>query len=64
LHDCLKRLALVEPTFYEDEIETFSAKTIDEIFTTRENSYSFFVSTLKENKLPDAINRQAKILRY
>lgn len=64
LHNCLKRLALIEPTFFENEIETFSAATIDEIFTTRENSYSFFVSTLKENKLPDEINRQAKVLRY
>jgi uncharacterized protein (DUF58 family) len=64
LHDCLKRLALIEPLLFEEEIETFSANLIDEIFTTRENSYTFFISTLKENKLPDEINRQAKVLRY
>ncbi len=64
LHDCLKRLALIESTLYETEVDEFSNQVIEEIFTTRENSYTFFVTTLKEEKLPDELNQQAKVLRY
>ena len=64
LHDCLKRLALIEPTFYETEAGDFPFQTQEEIFAVRENSYSFFVTTIKENKLSDEINRKAKILKY
>jgi len=64
LHDCLKRLSLAEPMFFEDEAAELPSQTIDEIFNTQANSYSFFVTTLTENKLPAEINRKTKVLRY
>lgn len=65
LHDCLKRLALIEPTLFEgDSAEEFSPNTQEEIFAARQNSYTFFVTMLNENGLSDEINRKAKILRY
>lgn len=64
LNDALKHLALVEPTFIESGETQFPAATIEEIFTERENSYTFFVSTIKEEKLPADIQQTARILRY
>lgn len=64
LHECLRRLALVEPTFFDDEPQDFSSKNHEEIFAVRENSYSFYVTTIKENKLSEEIVRKAKVLKY
>ncbi len=65
LNEALKQLALVEPTFVENaETTRFPAETIEEIFTERQNSYTFFVSTIKEENLPAEIQQAAKILRY
>lgn len=50
LNECLKRLALVEPNF--DENAEFSAETLDEVFTERENSYTFLVTAENELKFP------------
>ncbi len=64
LYDCLKRLALIEPTIYENEAGNFFDEVLEDIIAQRENSYTFFVTTLKENYLPDEINQRAKVLRY
>jgi uncharacterized protein (DUF58 family) len=64
LNDALKELALIEPTFVENGETEFPAATIEEIFTERENSYTFFVSAIKEEKLPVDIQQTARILRY
>ena len=64
LNDCLKSLALIEPTIIESETKEFSAETLEKIFTERENSYTFFVTTVDENSLPDEIRQRAKILGY
>jgi uncharacterized protein (DUF58 family) len=63
LYDCLKRLALVEPKFGETAAG-FPRETIDEIFTTRENSYTFFVTEQAEDSLPDEIIQRAKIIGF
>jgi uncharacterized protein (DUF58 family) len=62
LSECLKRLALVEPKF--DETSGFSNETLDEIFTERENSYTFFVTEQAEDALPDEIVQRAKVIRF
>ncbi len=62
LYNCLKRLALVEPKF--DETAEFSVETLDEIFTTRENIYTFFVTEKTEESLPDEIIQRAKVIRF
>ena len=64
LNDCLKSLALIDPTIIETEINEFSAETLEKIFTERENSYTFFVTAVDENNLPDEIRQRAKILKY
>ncbi|HEY0051564.1 MAG TPA: hypothetical protein VGB68_19860, partial [Pyrinomonadaceae bacterium] len=60
----LKQLALIEPTFIENGEREFPAETVEEIFTARKNSYTFFVTTVKEEKLPAEIQQTAKVLRY
>ena len=64
LHNCLKQLALVEPTFYANETTEISNETYEEVFTSRENSYTFFVTSQRETNLPDEINQRAKVLRF
>ena len=64
LNDALKRLALIEPNFVENGETEFSAETVEEIFTGRENSYTFFVTAIKEDKLPLEIQQRAKVLRF
>ncbi len=62
LYKCLKRLALVEPTFGENA--DFSYETLDEIFTERENSYTFFVTAESEENLPGELIQRAKVVGY
>ncbi|MCA1639323.1 MAG: DUF58 domain-containing protein [Acidobacteria bacterium] len=61
-YECLKRLALVEPNF--DEAAEFSAETIEEIFTERENSYTFLVTGKREQELPGEIVQRAKVVYF
>jgi uncharacterized protein (DUF58 family) len=62
--DCLKPLALIEPTVFDELPGEFSPEVVEEILSARQNSYTFFITTLKEHRLPDEINRVAKVLRY
>ena len=62
LHECLKRLALIEPNFDADN--EFSAETLEEIFTDRENSYTFFVTAENEAKFPSELFYKAEIVRF
>ena len=64
LNESLKTLAFVEPTVFEEGEHEFSFEMIDEIFTERENSYTFFMTTFSESNLPDTINQRAKVLKY
>ena len=62
LYGCLKRLALVEPKF--DETAEFSIETLEEIFTERENSYTFFVTAQTEDNLSSELIQRAKIVNF
>ena len=62
LYGCLKRLALVEPKF--DETAEFSIETLEEIFTERENSYTFFVTAQREENLSSELIQRAKIVNF
>ncbi len=64
LHDCLKRLALIDPNLIEDPAEEFSITAQEELFSSQQNSYSFFVTMLDENTLSDEVSRNTKILKY
>lgn len=61
LHECLKRMALVNPNFEETEI---SADKLAEIFTEKENSYTFFVTAENHENLPSELIHGAKIVGF
>ncbi|HXH70944.1 MAG TPA: DUF58 domain-containing protein [Pyrinomonadaceae bacterium] len=63
LNECLKRLALVEPRF-DETAAGFSGETLEEIFTERENSYTFFVTAQTEENLSSELIQRAKIVKY
>jgi len=62
LYETLKRLAIVEPKF--DETAEFSSETLDEIFTERENSYTFFVTSETEEDLSSELIQRARIINF
>ena len=62
LYESLKRLALIEPKF--DEAANLFVETLDQVFTERENSYTFFVTEKAEEDLPDEIIQRAKVIRF
>ncbi len=62
LYESLKRLALVEPKF--NETAEFSSETLDEIFTERENSYTFFVTSENEENLSSELLQRARIINF
>ena len=62
LNECLKRLALVEPKF--DEAMELSGQTLEEIFTERENSYTFFVTAQQKENLSSELIQRAKIVNF
>ena len=61
LNECLKRLALIEPKSGAAE---FSFEALEEIFTERENSYTFFVTAQKEENLSSELIQRAKIVGF
>jgi uncharacterized protein (DUF58 family) len=62
LHQSLKRLALIEPRFEKDW--TFSTEALDEIFTEKENSYTFFVTAANATDFPDELLQKTQIVRF
>ncbi len=62
LYQSLKRLAIVEPKL--DETAEFPSETLDEIFTERENSYTFFVTAENEENLSSELIQRARIIRF
>lgn len=62
LYKNLKRLALVEPNL--DENSEFNSENLDEIFTEKENSYTFFVTAFEENTFPNRLTQKAKFIKY
>ena len=62
LHQSLKRLAIVEPKLAETA--GFPSETLDAIFTERENSYTFFVTSETEENLSSELLQRAKVLRF
>ena len=62
LNENLKRLALVEPNY--DETAEFSFETTEEVLSERENSYTFFVTTEREENLSSELIQKAKIVRF
>ena len=62
LHKSLKHLALVEPRFEKDW--EFSTETLDEIFTEKENSYTFFVTAANKGDFPEELIQKAKIVNF
>jgi uncharacterized protein (DUF58 family) len=62
LHRSLKRLALIEPRFEKNW--TFSTEMLDEIFTEKENSYTFFVSAARAEDFPDELIQKAQIVNF
>jgi uncharacterized protein (DUF58 family) len=61
LHECLKRLALVKPDFEQNQL---SAEKLEEIFTEKENSYTFFVTAENQENLPSDLIHSAKIVKF
>jgi uncharacterized protein (DUF58 family) len=62
LNECLKRLALVEPTF--DREREFSAETLEEVFTERENSYTFLVTAENAGEFPEESFYKVEIVKF
>ena len=62
LHQSLKRLALIEAKFENDW--TFSTEMLDEIFTEKENSYTFFVSAAHAEDFPEELIQKAQIVNF
>ncbi len=63
LFENLKRLALVEPIFAEDNFD-FLSDLYSEIFTPQENSYKFVVTSKNERNLPPEIVQNAAIIKF
>ena len=64
LHECLKRLATVEPNFVEEiETQTFT-ENLANIFDERENSHNFLISTLSETDLRHEGEQELNLIRY
>ena len=62
LNECLKRLALVEPNY--DETAQFPAEIAEEVFTERENSYTFLVTAESKAKFPGELFYKAEIVGF
>jgi len=62
LSENLKRLALVEPNY--DETAEISFETLEEVLSERENSYTFLVTTEREENLSSELIQKAKIVRF
>ena len=62
LNESLKRLSLTDPTF--DNSSGFTNEILEKIFTERENSYTFFVSSEPDESLSDEVLQRAKVIKF
>ncbi len=64
LHECLKRLALIEPQFSENVTGIEMIKSLEELFEEVSSSHNFMISTLEENDLPPEITQKSHIIHF
>ncbi len=62
LYQCLKRLALIEQK--SDESSNISDEILDEILTSKKNSFTFFITAENDARLPAEIVQTAKIIKF
>ncbi len=64
LHDCLKRLATIEPNFVEElQTEKFR-ENLAEILSERNNSHNFLISTLSEENISSELTEELNLIRF
>ncbi len=64
LHDCLKRLATIEPNFVEElQTEKFR-ENLAEILSERNNSHNFLISTLSEDNISSEFTEELNLIRF
>lgn len=63
LHDCLKRLAVIEPNFV-DELNGNFEGVLSEIVDSDEKSHNFLISAVNENGLNGDILRKTQVIGY
>lgn len=63
LYSCLKRLATVDPVFFDEHPPALPAETVD-LFETAGNSHNFLISALAPDRLPTEVTEKANIVVF
>ncbi len=64
LHDCLKRLATIEPNFVEElQTEKFR-ENLAEILNESNGSHNFLISTLSEDDISSELTEELNLIRF
>ncbi|MBA2620322.1 MAG: DUF58 domain-containing protein [Acidobacteria bacterium] len=64
LHECLRRLATIEPMFVEEFDMKIFAENLENILETCENSHNFLISSDSENDFAGETERKLNIIRF
>ncbi|MEJ7847208.1 MAG: DUF58 domain-containing protein [Pyrinomonadaceae bacterium] len=64
LHECLKRLAVIEPEIKEDLGVEDIAANLAKLFEESENSHNFLISTLQEKDLSHELAQNSYIINF
>jgi uncharacterized protein (DUF58 family) len=64
LHDCLKRLATIEPNFVEELQTGKFREKLAEILNERNNSHNFLISTLSEDDISSELTEELNLIRF
>ncbi len=64
LHECLRRLATVEPTFVQELETKVFAENLENILEIRENSHNFLISSVGENDFAGETEHKLNLIGF
>lgn len=64
LHECLRRLAVVQPRFGEDRAPAGTFDELERLFDESEDTHNFVITTAVEATIPGDIVQGSKIIRF
>jgi uncharacterized protein (DUF58 family) len=64
LSDCLRRLSVIDPQYFESDCGEFPAETLEKAYDESGSGFSYFVSSVSKERLPEVVVRGSRVVSF
>jgi uncharacterized protein (DUF58 family) len=61
---CLRRLALIDPKYFETECGDFPAESLEKAFDESRGGFSYFISSIDPGSLPEVAVQSSRVVHF